>query len=411
MIKKWIFGIFILFLTLSNFNFVFAQSEKIEIYPHTNALARGFTTHTNEALAPAVSPTNKNFGVGVYFFYSAICPHCAEEEEFLKELKNKYPELEIKKYEVFFHPENQKTLNEFYEKYQVPVGERGRVPVTFTPTKYFVGFNEQVAFDIENCLKECLGAGEIVSQKTKIPFFGTIDVAKLSLPALTFVLGIMDGFNPCAMWILIILISLLLPLKSRKKIALIGGTFIFAEGFLYFLFMTAWLNVFLAMRYVTLTRILIGIFGISFGIWRIKEFLTWRPGVCKVVNHSKSQEKIMDKMKNILKPSAVPATILGVISLAFGVNLIEFFCSAGFPVMYTRILTLQNISGIQYYLYLFFYNILYMLDDILVFGFAFFTLSHFGFSDKYNKYSTLIAGLLIFILGILLIFKPELLMF
>jgi len=375
--KNWIFVILILVFAFGNFNFAFSQTQKIE----------------------------------VYFFYSAICPHCAEEEEFLKGLEKKYPEIEIKRYEVFYQTENQKILRDFYEKYKVPAKEQGFVPVTFTPTKYFVGFNEQIGAEIESCIKECLRGEKSAPQKIKIPIFGEIDLSKLSLPTLTFLLGTLDGFNPCAMWILLVLISLLLPLKSRKKIALVGGTFIFAEGFLYFLFMTAWLNIFLAMRYITLTRILIGIFGIFFGIWRIKEFLTWRPGVCKVVDHSKSQEKIMDKMKNILKPSAVPATILGVISLAFGVNLIEFFCSAGFPVMYTRILTLQNISGIQYYLYLFFYNILYMLDDILVFGFAFFTLSHFGFSDKYNKYSTLIAGLLIFILGILLIFKPELLMF
>ena len=375
--KNWIFVILILVFVFGNFNFAFSQTQKSQIY----------------------------------FFYSAICPHCAEEEEFLKELEKKYPEIEIKKYEVFYQTENQNILGDFYEKYKVPEKEQGFVPVTFTPTKYFVGFNEQIGAEIESCIKECLRGEKSAPQKIKIPLYGSVDISKMSLPLLTVVLGTLDGFNPCAMWILIILISLLLSLKSRKKIALVGGTFIFAEGFLYFLFMTAWLNIFLAMRYVTLTRILIGILGMIFGIWRIKEFLTWRPGVCKVVDHSKSQEKIIDKMKNILKPSAVPATILGVISLAFGVNLIEFFCSAGFPVMYTRILTLQNISGIQYYLYLFFYNIFYMLDDLIVFGFAFFTLSRFGFSDKYNKYSTLVAGILIFILGILLIFKPGLLMF
>jgi glutaredoxin len=375
--KNWIFVILILVFVFGNFNLAFSQTEKVQIN----------------------------------FFYSAICPHCAEEEEFLKELEKKYPEIEIKRYEVFYQTENQKILRDFYEKYKVPEKEQGFVPATFTPTKYFIGFNEQIGTEIESCIKECLAGEKPTPQKIKIPFYGSVDVSKISLPALTLILGIMDGFNPCAMWILLVLISLLLPLKSRKKIALVGGTFIFAEGFLYFLFMTAWLNIFLAMRYVFLTRILIGIFGMIFGVWRIREFLTWRPGVCKVVDHSKSQEKIMDKMKNILKPSTVPATILGVISLAFGVNLIEFFCSAGFPVMYTRILTLQNISGIQYYLYLFFYNILYMLDDLLVFGFAFFTLSRFGFSDKYNKYSTLVAGILIFVLGILLIFKPELLMF
>jgi len=232
----------------------------------------------------------------------------------------------------------------------------------------------------------------------------------MSLPALTAVLGTLDGFNPCAMWILVVLISLLLTLRSRKKILLVGGTFIFAEGLLYFLFMAAWLNAFLALSYISLLRISIGIFGIIFGVWRLRDFFTWKPGVCKVVDQ-KGGEKIINRIQNLLKPAAVPATIFGVIILAFSVNLIEFFCSAGFPTIYTKVLSLQEISQIQYYLYLIFYNFFYMLDDFIVFGFALLTLTHFKFSDRYNRYSTLLAGISIFILGLLLTFKPDLLMF
>ena len=348
----------------------------------------------------------------INFFYSAICPHCAKEKEFLKELKNKYPEIEIKEYETFYTQGNREILEDFYNKYQVPNQERGWVPTTFTPNKYFVGFNEEIGQEIENCLKQCINGGsQTVSQKIKIPFFGTVDISKLSLPILTLVLGLLDGFNPCAMWILIILISMLLPLRSRKRIALVGGIFIFAEGLLYFLFMTAWLNIFLFTKDISLIRILIGVFGIGFGVWRIRDFILWKPGVCKVVNNSRSQEKFINKAQRIINSTSIPAIIIGVTLLAFGVNLIEFFCSAGFPVMFTRILALQNITGLQYYLYLFFYNILYMLDDILVFAFAFFALGRFGFSEKYNKYSTLVAGLMLLILGILLIFRPEWLMF
>ncbi len=265
--------------------------------------------------------------------------------------------------------------------------------------------------EIEDCLKECLGNGRVVSQKIKIPILGEIDTSKTSLLTLTAIFGTLDGFNPCAMWILVVLISMLLSVKSRKKIALVGGIFIFAEGLLYFLFMAAWLNVFFALSFVSLIRILIGIFGIIFGIWRIRDFIVWKPGVCKVTEETKSQEKILDRINKLLKPAAIPATIIGVITIAFSVNLVEFLCSAGFPVMYTKILSSQGIGAIQYYLYLLLYVIFYMLDDLIVFGFAFFTLNRFGFSDKYNKYSTLIAGILILILGILLIFKPEILMF
>ena len=348
----------------------------------------------------------------INFFYSAICPHCKKEKEFLKDSETKYPEITVKEYEVFYNSENKKILNEFYEKYQVPDKDRGWVPVTFTEKKYFIGFNPQVAIELEHCVEECLGGNVVATQKIKIPVIGEINISKISLPVLTILLGTLDGFNPCAMWVLVILVSLLLASKSRKKIALVGGIFIFAEGFLYFLIMAAWLNVFLALSYVSLLRILIGLFGIAFGIWRIYDSIFWKPGVCKITGHSKSrQQKILNKINRILKPLTIPATIFGVIALAFGVNLIEFFCSAGFPTMFTRILALQNLSQFQYYLYLIFYDIFYMLDDFAVFGVAFFTLSSFGFSEKYNRYSTLAAGVLILILGALLILKPELLMF
>lgn len=360
----------------------------------------------NTVSATSIAPIS----IQIDFFYSSTCPYCAAEKEFLKNLKERYPAIEIKSYEVINSEENQALLKDFYQKYNVPEREQGFVPVTFTPTKYFVGFNEQIGKDIENCLVTCLSGGEATSSKFKIPLLGEIDAKSISLPLLTVVLGTLDGFNPCAMWVLVVLISMLLAAKSRKKIALVGGIFIAVEGLLYFLFMAAWLNALLFMSFVSLTRILIGGFGIAFGVWRIRDFINWKPGVCKVVDE-KSEGKLLQRMRNVLKPSALPVTILGVVVLAVGVNLIEFFCSAGFPVIYTRILSAQGIDTVQYYLYLAFYNLFYMLDDLIVFGFAFFTLNHFHFSDKYNRYSTLAAGVLILILGAIMILKPELLVF
>ena len=351
----------------------------------------------------------------INFFYSAICPHCAKEEEFLKELKNQYPEIEIKEYEVISSQENQKILNEFYERYQVPQKERGWVPVTFTPTKYFIGFTEQIGAEIESCIKECLLGEKPTSQKIKIPILGEVDLSKMSLPVLTLTIGALDGLNPCAMWILLFLIALLINTRSRKRMWLIGGTFILASGIVYYLILTAWLNLFLAISYVNLTRILIGVFALGVGAWQIKTFIGYR-GVCPVTDGS---SKLRDKIKNGLRVQAEKIAISpftfailgGVILLAFGVNLVEFFCSAGLPAIYTRILTLSQISTLSYYFYLLLYTFIFMLDDLIVFSLAVITLSRIGFTEKYNYWSTLIGGLLILALGILLIFKPELLMF
>ncbi|MDI6603114.1 MAG: hypothetical protein QME57_03310, partial [Patescibacteria group bacterium] len=304
--------------------------------------------------------------IEINFFYSAICPHCAEEKEFLENLEKKYPEIEIKKYEVISSPENQEILKNFYEKYQVPKRERGYVPVTFTPTKYFVGFNEQIGKEIESYIKECLIGTTPTPQKIKIPFFGEVNLSRMPLPVLTITLGALDGLNPYAMWILLFLIALLINTRSRKRMCLIGGTFILASGIIYYLILTAWLNLFLAISYVNLTRILIGIFALGVGIWQIKNFIGYR-GVCPVSNGS---TKLGDRIRNGLRDRAEKLALsplslgilVGVIILALGVNLVEFLCSAGLPAIYTRILALNPLSTLSYYLYLLLYTFIFLLD-------------------------------------------------
>ena len=354
--------------------------------------------------------------VEIHFFYSALCPHCADEKEFLEQLEKKYPEIEIKKYEIIYNSENQKILKDFYEKYQVSKRDQGRVPVTFTPTKYFIGFNEQIGKEIESCIRECLIGEKPLPQKIKIPLFGEVDISKMSLPVLTITLGAMDGLNPCAMWVLLFLISLLINTHSRKRMWLIGGTFILASGIVYYLILSAWLNLFFAISYVNLTRILIGIFALIVGIWQIKNFITYKPAVCKITEgKSFLQHRIKISLKNRAEKLALsPFTfgvLVGIIILAFGINLVEFFCSAGLPVTFTRILALNSLSNLNYYLYLLLYTFIFMLDDLIVFLIALITLSRFSLTEKYNYWATLFGGLLMFALGIILIFKPELLMF
>ena len=376
--RKIIFFAFILGLALASFNFVQAQSVPVVID----------------------------------FFYSATCPHCAAEKEFLKNLQAKYPEVQIKSYEVISSAENQALLKDFYQKYHVPKREQGFVPVTFTPTKYFIGFNDQVSQGIENCLKECIGAGGTVSQEIKLPFFGQVDTSKISLPVLTVIFGALDGFNPCAMWILLFLIALLINTRSRKRMWLVAGTFVLVSGIFYFLVLAAWLNLFLAIPYVNLTRTLVGILAVTVGLWQIKNFLTYHPNVCQAIGlKARLENGLRNKAERVVSSPLTWAMLGGVVLLALGVNLIEFFCSAGLPAIYTRTLALSGLSSFAYYLYLLLYTIIFILDDLIIFSLAVITLSKLSFTEKYNYWTALIGGLLIFILGVLLIFKPSLLIF
>lgn len=356
--------------------------------------------------------------VEIIFFYGEGCPHCAKEEKFLKELEKKYPEIEIRHYEVYFNSENQKIFQEFVKRYNAP---QLAVPLTIIQDKYFLGYqsDETTGKEIDNYLLTLLKKEKPREkvEEIKIPIFGKVDISKMSLLTLTVLLGALDGLNPCAMWVLLFLIALLINARSRKRMWLIGGTFILASGIVYFLILTAWLNLFLAISYVNLTRTLIGIFALGFGIWQIKEFITYNPGVCKALGLKPKgfKEKIENGLKNkaekLVASPLTLAMISGVIILAVGVNLIEFFCSAGLPAVFTRILALNQLSSLSYYFYLLLYTFIFMLDDLIVFSLAVITLSKIGFTDKYNYWATLIGGLLIFVLGILLIFKPELLMF
>lgn len=189
-----------------------------------------------------------------------------------------------------------------------------------------------------------------------------------------------------------------------------------ASGIVYYLLLTAWLNLFLVISYVNLTRIIIGILALGVGVWQIKNFVKYQPGVCKITD---GKSGLGDRIKKGLKKRAEklafsPLTFTifgGIIILALGINMVEFFCSAGLPATFTRILALNPLSALSYYFYPLLYTFVFILDDLIIFSIAAITLSRVGFTEKYNYWATLIGGLLMLVLGILLIFKPGLLMF
>lgn len=364
-------------------------------------------------LSPLISQAE---AIRVDFFYSAICPHCAKEEVFLERMEKEYSDIEIRKYEVYYDSANRELFKEAAQR--LSLGQLA-VPLTVIGEKYFLGYqdDETTGKAIEDYLQSVLG-GDVRegSQIIKIPFFGGVDLSKMSLPVLTITLGALDGFNPCAMWVLLLLIALLINTRSRKRMWLIGGTFLLASGLVYYLILAAWLNLFLAVSYVNLTRILIGVFAVGVGVWQLANFFRYRPGTCKVTDgRGGMMDKIKDKIKNHTEKLALsPITfgiLAGVIILALAVNLIEFFCSAGFPAIFTRVLALNQLGFLSYNLYLLLYTFVFMLDDLIIFSLAMVAFSKFGFTDKYNYWATLVGGLLILILGLLLIFKPEFLMF
>ncbi|MBI2438994.1 MAG: glutaredoxin [Candidatus Moranbacteria bacterium] len=238
-----------------------------------------------------------------------------------------------------------------------------------------------------------------------LPFFGTvIDVAEYSLPVLSGVLGLIDGFNPCAMWVLVTFLIVLVQMESRERMFMVAGLFIVAEAIMYYLILNVW---FTAWDFVGLDRIvtpIVGMVAVGGGLFFLYEWYT-SDGTCKVVD-LEGRAKISGRIKKLASEPFTWMTAFGVIALAFSVNVIEFACSIGIPQAFTKIIEINNLGFWQTQFYMFDYIFFYMVDDFLVFGLAFWGFEKLHLTEKYSKWSNLIGGILMILLGYLLIFEP-----
>ncbi|PIR13767.1 hypothetical protein COV49_01060 [Candidatus Falkowbacteria bacterium CG11_big_fil_rev_8_21_14_0_20_39_10] len=398
-------------------------------------------------IKPALAQDQAN----LYFFYGDGCPHCAKEEIFLDKLEKENQKIKIYRYEVWRNRENAKLLSEAAKKLDIKVSG---VPVLIIGDEAIVGYlsdettgqkirrainsnldnscqdligsivnKEEIQNQCvhgcgqgnEECLHNCGCLADVsknseIPETLNLPLIGEIKIKNISLPVLTILIGGLDGFNPCAMWVLLFLISLLLNMKNRKRMWILGGAFVVASGAVYFLFLAAWLNLFLFLGFIFWIRVLVGIFALASGGYHLKEYWTNRKGTCEVIKEDK-RKKMFNRLRDIVKMDNLWIALGGIIILAAAVNLVELVCSAGLPAVYTQVLALAKLPAWQYYGYLLLYILIFMLDDLLIFIIAMSTLKMKAVGSKYARASRLIGGIIMLLIGILLIFKPGWLMF
>lgn len=386
--KKILITIIMLFLFLPTFT--------------TNALSKDY----NDLVAPIVGEKIKEDKINLYLFYSETCPHCHDEMKYLTTISEKYKDkLNIYKYEVTKNKDNAKLLTTIKKMFEV---NGSGVPFTVIGNEHILGYSENTNTTIESIIDKYLN--DEIEKKYEIPLLGEITGKDASVSLIAVILGFIDGFNPCAMWILLLLINMTLSIKNRKKMLVIGLTFIVTGGVIYFLSMLG-IGIILDLTMISTIRILIAIFAIIFGIYNLYTFYKTRKETgCHVVKKEK-RKTIINKINNITSKNNLLFMILGTIILATSVNLVELACSLGFPTIFLELLTLNNITGLSKILYLLLYTTFYLLDDLIVFFIALFTLKTTGISTKYNKFVNLIGGILMLVMGLLLIFKPETIMF
>ncbi|MBO5182930.1 MAG: hypothetical protein J6B64_00885 [Bacilli bacterium] len=395
--------------------------------------------------------------INIHLFYGNGCPHCAAEEEFLSDYLKDRPDVKLYKYEIWYDSNNQELLSKVQK--EMGTTNKNGVPFTVIGKKTIVGYADGVTDEqIKDAINYYLNndyrdyAGEITGKVKKaevkedttkdesktedkkenkiekaddikdsnqtdenvtVPVLGKINAKKVSLPILAVVLGFVDGFNPCAMWILIFLITMLFNMKDRKKMWILGLTFILTSGIVYLMFMLAWLNLATFISKIAFIRLLIAVIALVVGLINVYKYidsLKKKDEGCDVVD-KKDRKKIMEKIISITHEKKFIIALLGIMVLAASVNIIELMCSIGIPLLFTQILAMNNLSTFSYMIYMFIYIFFFLIDDIVIFVISMVTLKVTGLSTKYTKYSHLVGGIIMLIIGLLLIIKPELLMF
>lgn len=377
--------------------------------------------------------------VNIYLFHSYTCKHCKEEIKLLDELEKEYDNIKVYKYEV-----NENENGELLKNISEIMGSKVTgTPYTIIGNKVFSGYDYENSkgrfkgaieyyskYGYEDKVGEYISSiplpsyevkdtdpdvdeyiSNYISYKVKLPLIGEVKLKNLTLPLITVVIGLADGFNPCAMWVLLFLISMLIGMKDKKRMWILGSTFLLISALIYLIFMMSWLNLANLLISVVWVRVIIAVVSLVGGFINLRGYIKHRKvSGCDVVD-DKKRNKIITRIKKFTTEKNFWLAILGVIVLAISVNVVELACSAGLPVMFIEILSLNNLTAIEEIIYIVLYMLFFLLDDFVVFVIAMTTLSLTGVSSKYGNLSKLIGGILMLLIGLLLMFKPEWIMF
>ena len=365
--------------------------------------------------APLVAPAPGG-GPTMDFFFHPQCPHCLKQKAFNNTLRLRYPTLTIVEHDTT-RREQGVLLAEFMRQRGF-AEQKLTVPATFIGPYSLFGFKseETSGVAIDKALAAYLrGDPSLFRQpdshwqeerRIQLPLFGELRLADYSLPMLAVIIGLVDGFNPCAMWVLVYLISLICTLNDRRKIWLLVGSFVFASGAWYFLFMTAWLNLFLVIGYLRPLTVLIGVVALGVGILNVREYLRAKGELACTLTDAESKQRTMGRIERVVRAPISWVAILNIMVLALIINAIEFACSAALPAIFTHTLALRKLSGLHYYGLILLYDLFFMLDDLIIFSLAVLALDT-TLGNRYAKHCKLIGGLVLTVLGLLLAFKPE----
>ena len=359
-------------------------------------------------------------GVILHYFYSPTCPHCQQAAPYIAAMDEELDWLEVRKYSVKDSRENARL---YFDTAQALGVEALSVPGFIFCREVRIGYDtaETTGAELRRALETCraarlaggpAGTVDTASPSTgsavRLPLIGAVDPASLSLPILTLVLAGVDAFNPCAFFVLLFLLSLMVHAKSRARMLVVGGTFVLFSGLVYFVFMAAWLNVFLLAGELRIVTLLAGLVALLMGSINVKDFFWFKQGVSLSIPDS-AKPGLFKRMREVVAAGNTGPMLASTVLLAIVANSYELLCTAGFPMVYTRTLTLAGLSTWQYYAYLAAYNAIYVIPLLAIVIVFAWTLGARKLTESEGRVLKLISGFMMLAFGVLLLAAPQLL--
>lgn len=397
--------------------------------------------------------------VYIYLFWGDGCPHCALAKPFLESLPAKYPGVVLKSYEIYFNARNQAFFSEMAKKYGL---EQLAVPTIFIGPYYLQGYAKELDPDIEKavsyCLQQgCIDAGEgitilapthtpapagppqqtpaanatlsspapppgqisatapaIVPQslnqgrELEIPLIGKVNLELQSITFSTVLIALVDGFNPCSVWVLTMLLALTLHTGSRKKVLLIGLVFLTVTAAIYALFIAGLFSVVKIASFYGWIQAVVALVALFFALVNIKDYFWYKEGISFTIADDK-KPGIFKRMRTVMDASqSLWGLVSATVVLAAGVSLVEFSCTAGFPVVWTNLLLAQNVGGAAFAALLLLYMVIYQLDELAIFLSAVISLKASRLEEKHGRLLKLVGGMLMLTLSIVMLVHPAL---
>ncbi|MDK2981142.1 MAG: hypothetical protein PWQ55_1489 [Chloroflexota bacterium] len=407
------------------------------------------------SFSSSAAQTQAAADVNIYFFWGDGCPHCEEEKPFLDSLVSSYEQVNLVDYEVWYNADNQAVLLQFS---QVMGFEPRGVPVTVIGDQYWIGFREEYKTEMESALQQTLANPDAVDiglnltaalqgtppaqsvapeptpepaatlessqsavlpepeagvnvkpadESVTLPLIGTVNLEKESLALSTAIIGFVDGFNPCSLWVLSVLLALTLHSGSRKKILVVGLTFLLVTTIVYSLFITGVFTLFSYIGYLKWIQVGVALIALTFGVVNLKDYFWYKEGVSFTIS-DKHKPKLYQNMRSTVSDTR---SMLGLVgssaALAVGVSFIEFSCTAGFPVIWSNLVAANDVSTTGFILLLGLYMLIYLLDELAVFITAAVTMKASRMEEKHGRLLKLASGVIMLSLGIVMLVNPQ----